>query len=137
MFIFLTIFHCVHGLSVTVDACRCVELSSALESNVDRRMSCFVDAILVRLQFDVSKAPVHCTVTQKRSFNLLCVLDLFFQKAGRQLCFRFFFFFLVTRQTGFDVIIGQCVVFDSRLACVALIRHNAVCDCEVEVCLLP
>ena len=93
MFIFLTIFHCVHGLSVTVDACRCVELSSALESNVDRRMSCFVDAILVRLQFDVSKAPVHCTVTQKRSFNLLCVLDLFFRKLAVNSVSDFFFFF--------------------------------------------
>ena len=28
---------------------------------------------------------------KKRSFNLLCVLDLF-QNAGSQLCFRFFFF---------------------------------------------
>ena len=28
---------------------------------------------------------------KKRSFNLLCVLALFFQNAGSQLCFRFFF----------------------------------------------
>ena len=27
---------------------------------------------------------------KKRSFNLLCVLDFFFQNAGSRLCFRFF-----------------------------------------------
>ena len=60
---------------------------------------------------------------KKHSFNLLCVLDLFFQNSGSKLCLRFFwiFFFIC------------CCTLSWQLYCVLL--HRVVCiNCSVLRC---
>ena len=55
-----------------------------------------------------SKICTVCRVSsnQKASFFLIsCVFWIFFQNAGCQLCFRFFFFFLNFRHTVSEVVV--------------------------------